>query len=174
MAEQPDPEQTPPLSGRKLRARYGDQVTTVDTEMALQLLGRPDIDPGCAIAYEYSTREVFDLFAEAHQRDHGHETLGPVIGPGGTLYGVTVFKAPQTVNRDLQASSPRALEEKATVFAKRHGSFSLHFDSSRNYVRPDDSPWTLILDGDDDRRWGGFTPGDAIDFAAQQLEEAGG
>lgn len=58
---------------------------------------------------------------------------------------------------------------KAAAFAKEYGSSDLHFDAGQNYVRPDDAPWSLILDGDPDRAWGGFTAEEAIDFAAAEL-----
>jgi hypothetical protein len=61
------------------------------------------------------------------------------------------------------------LDAKAAAFAKAHGSFALLFDAGQNYVRPDDCPWTLQLDSDTDRGWGGFTAGEAIDFAAAEL-----
>jgi hypothetical protein len=65
----------------------------------------------------------------------------------------------------------------AAAFAKARGSFSLHFDAAQNYVRPDDAPWTLILDGDGDGEgalgWGGFTAEEAIEFASAELAEEG-
>ena len=63
-----------------------------------------------------------------------------------------------------------SLDAKAAEFAATHGSFDLHFDASQNYVRPDDCPWTLILDGCEDNGWGGFTAAEAIDFAASELD----
>ena len=62
------------------------------------------------------------------------------------------------------------IDDKAAAFAKLHGSFELHFDASRNYVRPDDAPWTLILDSDQDRGWAGFTAEEALDFAISELD----
>jgi hypothetical protein len=35
------------------------------------------------------------------------------------------------------------VDSAAAAFAKTRGSFSLFFDASQNYVRPDDCPWTL-------------------------------
>jgi hypothetical protein len=61
------------------------------------------------------------------------------------------------------------LDAKAAAFAKQHGSFSLHFDATKNSASPDYAPWTLIPDGRDDG-WGGFTAAEAIDFAASELD----
>lgn len=55
---------------------------------------------------------------------------------------------------------------KAAAFAKANGSFSLYFDATQNYVRPDDAPWTLELG---EKAWAGHTAEEAIDFAAQEL-----
>lgn len=62
------------------------------------------------------------------------------------------------------------LDSKAPAFAGNHGSFSLLFDATQNYVRPDDCPWTLELDSEPDHGWGGFTAAEALDFAASELE----
>ena len=64
------------------------------------------------------------------------------------------------------------INEKAAAFAKAHGSFALCFDATQNYVRPDDCPWTLQLDGEPDHGWGGFTAVEALAFAASDLEDA--
>ena len=69
---------------------------------------------------------------------------------------------------------PRDLDNAAAAFAEEHGSFSLHFDASQNYVRPDDCPWALILDGDEGSGWGGFTAAEALEFAARELREVPG
>jgi hypothetical protein len=66
-----------------------------------------------------------------------------------------------------------ALDDKAAAFAKEHGSFSLHFDAGQNYVRPDDCPWALLLDGRE-TGWGGFMAEEALDFAAAELGKAEG
>jgi len=69
-----------------------------------------------------------------------------------------------------------AIDNKAAEFALKHGSFTLIFDASKNYVRPDDAPWTLELDplvirSDGCTGWGGFTAEEAIDFAASELKQ---
>jgi hypothetical protein len=61
------------------------------------------------------------------------------------------------------------INTKAAAFAKEHGSFALLFDAGQNYVRPDDCPWTLQLDSDQNWGWGGFTADEAIDFAVAEL-----
>jgi hypothetical protein len=61
-----------------------------------------------------------------------------------------------------------ALDDQAAAFARQHGSFSLHFDATRNPASPDYRPWTVILDGREDEGWGALTAGEAIDFAAEQ------
>ena len=66
------------------------------------------------------------------------------------------------------------IDPAAAAFAKAHGSFSLFFDAGQNYVRPDDCPWTRILDGREDKGWGGFTAAEAIAFAASELETVHG
>lgn len=63
---------------------------------------------------------------------------------------------------------PLGIDAKAAAFAGRHGPFSLHFDAARNYVRPDDAPWSLELHGRTPE-WGGFTAEEALDFADSEL-----
>jgi hypothetical protein len=62
----------------------------------------------------------------------------------------------------------RDLDSAAARFAREHGSFSLHFDATQNYVAPDDCPWTLLLDSSEDG-WGGFTAMEALEFAESSL-----
>lgn len=62
----------------------------------------------------------------------------------------------------------QTIDNEAAAFAKAHGSFDLHFDAGQNYVRPDDCPWSLILDGQENG-WGGFTAEEALEFAAAEL-----
>jgi hypothetical protein len=61
------------------------------------------------------------------------------------------------------------IDDKAGAFAEAHGSFCLHFDASQNPSSPDWRPWTLVLDGGEDRAWGGLTALEALDFAAAEL-----
>lgn len=69
------------------------------------------------------------------------------------------------------ADLPADLDSAAAAFAKAHGSFSLFFDASQNYVAPDDCPWTLELDdAEPGAGWGGFTAAEAISYAASELE----
>lgn len=63
-----------------------------------------------------------------------------------------------------------ALDAKAAVFAKRHGSSALCFDASQNDASPDYRPWTLVLDGGECRSRGGFAATDAIEFASAELD----
>lgn len=53
--------------------------------------------------------------------------------------------------------------------AKAHGSFILHFDAAENSASPDYRPWTVTLDSDQRRNWGGLTAEEVIDFAAVEL-----
>lgn len=69
--------------------------------------------------------------------------------------------------------APLGIDAKAAAFAQRHGSFSLHFDAERNYVRPDDAPWSLELHGRTPE-WGGFTAEEALDFADSELSGQAG
>lgn len=71
-----------------------------------------------------------------------------------------------------EAGPGQDINAKAAAFAKAHGSFALLFGAGQNYVRPDDAPWTLQLDSDQDHGWGGFTAIEALDFAAAELAEA--
>lgn len=83
------------ITGEELRARFGDQVEAVaDTGLVLRLLGRQDTDPTLAVAEKYATREAFDVFADGNRRHYGHETLGPVTGDDGTIYGLIILNLP--------------------------------------------------------------------------------
>jgi hypothetical protein len=65
-----------------------------DAAPVLCLLGRDDIDPCHAVAFRYATMEALDAFGSGNRERYGHETIGPLIGPDGMLYGVTVLKPP--------------------------------------------------------------------------------
>jgi hypothetical protein len=85
----------PALPGEELRARYGDQCQILDDAVpVLQLLGRDDVDPSWAIAFRYTALEALEAFAAGNRQHYGYEAIGPVIGPDGLLYGVTVLDPP--------------------------------------------------------------------------------
>ena len=78
--------------GEDLRASYGDQTEMLDDAApVLHLIGRNDIDPDSAVAFRYATMEALDAFGAGNRQHYGYETIGPVIGPDGLLYGVTVL-----------------------------------------------------------------------------------
>jgi hypothetical protein len=79
------------LIGAELRERYAGQTEPADAEMVARLLGRDDIDLDRSIAYRYATTEVHAAFADANTRNYGHESLGPVTGPDGAIYGLTIL-----------------------------------------------------------------------------------
>lgn len=83
------------LTGEELRARHKGQAEAVDLAMVLRHLGRDDIDENRAIAYRYATGEAYEAFADGNRRHHGHETIGPVTGPDGAIYGITIMKEPE-------------------------------------------------------------------------------
>jgi hypothetical protein len=100
------------LSGVDLRARYGDQCELLpDVGPLLQMLGRDDVDPQSAIGCRYATLEALEAFAEGNRRHHGHEAIGPVAGPDGKLYGVTVLtglgRGPGGKHDDAAAANTR-------------------------------------------------------------------
>lgn len=64
-----------------------------------------------------------------------------------------------------------SIDEHASRFARDHGTFELQFDASRNYTRPDDAPWTVIIDGGE-RAWSGFTAEDALAFADREIKSS--
>jgi len=85
----------PELSGEELRARYGDHTETLkDAAPVLQLLGVKDIDPRWAVAFRYETLEALEAFGDGNRRHYGYQSYGPVIGPDGLIYGVTVLEPP--------------------------------------------------------------------------------
>lgn len=87
----------PVLSGEELRARYGDQCEMVDpVEPVLELLGVKDVDPRWAVAFRYATLEALEAFTEGNRRHYSYATIGPVIGPDGFIYGVTVLDPPES------------------------------------------------------------------------------
>jgi hypothetical protein len=88
----PDPDGG--LTASELRERYGDQVDRADEATVLRLLGRDDIDPDVAWGSRYATIEAFEAFSDGNRRHHGHETIGPVTGPDGHIYGLTILKMP--------------------------------------------------------------------------------
>jgi hypothetical protein len=96
---------TADVTGKNLRERYGIPQMA-DAAMVAALLGRDDIDPGTAIAYGYPTAEAFEAFADANRRDYGHETLGPVTGPDGQLYGLTILNMDARAARDANRAAP--------------------------------------------------------------------
>ena len=62
------------------------------------------------------------------------------------------------------------IDEKASAFARQHGSFALLFDAGDNYGSdPCPLPWAVMLDSDQGRGWGGHTAEGALDFAAAEL-----
>ena len=63
------------------------------------------------------------------------------------------------------------IDEQASAFASRHGSFSLHFDAAENYGgrEPCPLPWALIRDTDPGSGWGGTTALGALEHAAAAL-----
>jgi hypothetical protein len=84
-------EDRPVPSGEDLRAKYGDQAEMLrDATPVLNLIGRDDINPHWAVAFRYATMEALDAFRAGNRQHYGYETIGPVIGPDGLLYGVTV------------------------------------------------------------------------------------
>lgn len=81
------------MTAGQLRDYYG-KPDAVDLPMVLHMLGDPDIDTDMAIACRYPSTEAHDAFADGNQRHHGHTSLGPVTGPDGAIYGVTVMRQP--------------------------------------------------------------------------------
>lgn len=62
------------------------------------------------------------------------------------------------------------IDEKASAFARQHGSFALLFDAGDDYgTDPCPLPWSVMLDRDQDRGWGGHTAESALDSAASEL-----
>lgn len=63
------------------------------------------------------------------------------------------------------------IDAKAAAFAAEHGSFSLLFDAAENYGgrEPCPLPWSVMLDSDQGRGWGGHTAEGALDCAASEL-----
>jgi hypothetical protein len=85
----------PELSGEELRARYGSQSEMLpDAAPILHLLGRKDTESRWAVAFRYETLEALEAFGVGNQQHFGYESFGPVIGPDGLIYGVTVLDPP--------------------------------------------------------------------------------
>lgn len=68
------------------------------------------------------------------------------------------------------------IDEQASAFAARHGSFTLHFDAAENYGgrEPCPLPWALIPDADPGRGWGGTTAREALEHATAALGDGEG
>lgn len=78
-------------SAAELRARYGAAMQTADAEMVMRLLGNPDVPDGLdPFAFEYTSAEACEAFAASNQQHHGWQSLGPVTGPAGRVYGVVL------------------------------------------------------------------------------------
>ena len=73
-------------------------------------------------------------------------------------------------------TSPGGVDAQASAFASRFGSFALMFDAAENYGgrEPCPLPWSVMLDGDPGRGWGGHTAEDALDEAATGLAGTAG
>jgi hypothetical protein len=94
------------LTGEELRARYGDQATMLpgDAGPLLRIFGRDDIDPRWPVAFRYATMEALDAFAAGNRRHYGFESIGPLIGPDGAIYGVIILKPPDGETGEVRAS----------------------------------------------------------------------
>lgn len=81
------------MTADQLRAYYG-KPEAADLPMVLHMLGNPGIDTDWAVAYRYPSEEACKAFADGNQRHHGHTSLGPVTGPDGGIYGITIMAQP--------------------------------------------------------------------------------
>lgn len=68
-------------------------------------------------------------------------------------------------------TSPGGVDAQASAFASRFGSFALHFDAAENYGsrEPCPLPWSVMLDGDPGRGWGGHSAAEALESATAAL-----
>jgi hypothetical protein len=99
-AERPD------CSGEELQNRYGNQAAAPAAPL-LAALGRAG-DADRAVAYRYDSMDTLDAFAAGNRRHHGHETIGPLIGPDGLIYAVILLNldSPQSTSDHAAAADP--------------------------------------------------------------------
>lgn len=71
--------------------QYGGQIHQVDETLAMHLLGCTDTGmQHWAVGFRYDSAEAFGALKAANWDSYGHETLGPVTGPDGFLYGLLI------------------------------------------------------------------------------------